>query len=195
MKRYINQCDHLGEHMVETPDGDLCLYVEVESERAKDKEEIGEKDRNLKRQDDYIAGLAIKIARLRKALWFYEDKENWKLKEIFWAPGHSMLKREIDNDNGNIARETLVDKEGDREEDERYLGEKCEHCGKRYLTCWLAPDYVWHAVTGHDEEGLLCPNCFDEMARNKGVILAWRVEEELKDGVLPIKILAEKKKS
>jgi hypothetical protein len=50
MKRYISQCDYLGEQMVETPDGDLCLYVEVEAERAKDREEI---------------------ARLRKALEFY----------------------------------------------------------------------------------------------------------------------------
>lgn len=66
-------------------------------------------------------------------------------------------------------------------EEECDRDEKCERCGRRYSIAWSAPDEIWKLVTGHGEEGLLCPYCFDEMARGKGIILAWSVNSELKE--------------
>lgn len=47
------------------------------------------------------------IARLRKALGFYGDEENYDMREICWAPGHMCVRKEIESDRGSVARETL----------------------------------------------------------------------------------------
>ncbi len=50
---------------------------------------------------------STEIARLRKALEFYGDEETWGNKTVQWAPGHLIIQRDIDIDNGKIAREAL----------------------------------------------------------------------------------------
>lgn len=59
-------------------------------------------------------------------------------------------------------------------------GEKCQRCGKRYLTVYHVPDDVWAKIrpNKHDPDGdlyggLLCPSCADALARNIGIILYW----------------------
>ena len=65
--------------------------------------------------------------------------------------------------------------------------EKCHRCGRRYLTCYGVPDHLWEIVSGkEDGSGLLCPQCFDEVARKKKIILFWSADnieqrDELKD--------------
>lgn len=49
---------------------------------------------------------------------------------------------------------------------------------------WGAPDHIWHEVTSLGEKGLLCPLCFDRMAKAKGIVVAWIVANELKEGKL-----------
>ncbi len=46
---------------------------------------------------------------------------------------------------------------------------------------WGAPDDIWQAVSGYGIEGLLCPMCFDVLARSKGIVLAWFVGDEPKE--------------
>ena len=53
--------------------------------------------------------------------------------------------------------------------------EICQNCGKKYLTVWQAPDWLWEKVMGR-ESGLLCMNCFDEKAREEGFGLYWQCE-------------------
>jgi len=57
------------------------------------------------------------------------------------------------------------------------MSERCRNCGKLYLTVWRAPDRLWELVTGKKETGLLCPICFDRLARQKGIELYWECEE------------------
>lgn len=56
--------------------------------------------------------------------------------------------------------------------DERDSGELCAICGKRYLTVWKAPDVLWTALM-RPHAGLVCPVCFDQLARSNGVSLYW----------------------
>lgn len=53
-------------------------------------------------------------------------------------------------------------------------GEKCQICGTNYLAVWKAPNSLWLKVTGYEESsGLMCPQCFDALAREKGIGLYW----------------------
>ena len=62
----------------------------------------------------------------------------------------------------------------DIKKDIRKQGELCRNCNHRYLTIWRAPDDLWKKVTSiQDESGLLCPKCFDKLARDKGIDLYW----------------------
>lgn len=70
---------------------------------------------------------------------------------------------------GEVARGELVD------------ALKCDRCGHGYLTAWIAPDHIWHIVTGRGNDGLICPSCFDEMARGIGIVLVWSVNDEPKE--------------
>ena len=57
-------------------------------------------------------------------------------------------------------------------------GETCGKCGNRYDVVWLATDDLWRQVTGKvDGSGLLCPNCFHEMAWERGITLCWGCAE------------------
>jgi len=51
-------------------------------------------------------------------------------------------------------------------------GEVCRECGRRFKMVWSAPDDVWERVVG-DEDGSLCPDCFDRLAAFKNVPIRW----------------------
>jgi len=53
--------------------------------------------------------------------------------------------------------------------------EKCFSCGKRYPTVYSVPDEVWEQInpTTTHGAGLLCPQCADKRARERGIILYW----------------------
>jgi len=54
-------------------------------------------------------------------------------------------------------------------------GERCQICRKHYSFLWSAPDYLWYNVTGRtDGGGLLCIECFDSMAEEKGISIMWQ---------------------
>lgn len=55
-------------------------------------------------------------------------------------------------------------------------GERCQKCNSPYMTVWWAPDDLWEKVSG--SYNLLCPRCFDAMARGKGVYLHWGCKAE-----------------
>ena len=58
----------------------------------------------------------------------------------------------------------------------------CELCKHEYHIAWDAPDHIWQTISGHtDNSGLLCPTCFDTLARLKGVILIWHVANKPKE--------------
>lgn len=52
------------------------------------------------------------------------------------------------------------------------MGEHCDNCGGEYLTVYRLPDTIWAKITGR-ANGLLCPECADSLARDKGVELYW----------------------
>lgn len=51
--------------------------------------------------------------------------------------------------------------------------EKCQRCGLRYPTVWMAPNELWVRVTGTEGSGLRCMSCFDQEARQNGIVLYW----------------------
>lgn len=52
------------------------------------------------------------------------------------------------------------------------LPEYCQVCGRRQPIVWHAPDRLWLEVNGR-EGGVLCPECFDRLAAEKGLWLRW----------------------
>lgn len=63
-----------------------------------------------------------------------------------------------------------------------YCGERCFDCGRPYGDfIWIAGDEpdgdLWRRVTGWTAGGLLCPRCFAERARRKGIGLTWHTSE------------------
>ena len=50
--------------------------------------------------------------------------------------------------------------------------EYCKVCGRRQPLVWHAPDHLWLGVHGH-KDGVLCPECFDRRAVEKGYWLQW----------------------
>ena len=63
-------------------------------------------------------------------------------------------------------------------EDEIKEGELCFLCRERYLIVWQAPDRLWKEITGFNYGGgLLCPLCFDKLARKRKVQLYWSCRE------------------
>lgn len=51
-------------------------------------------------------------------------------------------------------------------------GEICQNCGKKFKIVWEVSDSVWKSIT-NQEEGILCPECFDSLAAFKGITLQW----------------------
>lgn len=55
--------------------------------------------------------------------------------------------------------------------------ETCQNCNKKYEIVWNVSDTLWTIVTSrNDGGGLLCMECFDELAREKDIILYWECE-------------------
>lgn len=78
-----------------------------------------------------------------------------------------------------------------------WLGELCHDCGRRYRVVYRVPNEVWAAIAPgkaslgaypeHMLGGLLCVDCADERARERGIYLYfeasagdWRVKLERK---------------
>ena len=60
--------------------------------------------------------------------------------------------------------------------------ECCYRCGIRQpLVWWCSNDELWREVTNFKEgNGIYCPNCFDRMAKEKGIAIRWLAVEEYK---------------
>lgn len=61
------------------------------------------------------------------------------------------------------------------------MAERCLRCRQLYLTVWRAPDRLWKRLVGKGGAGLLCPSCFDALARSKSIELHWACA----DGAFP----------
>jgi len=62
-------------------------------------------------------------------------------------------------------------------------GERCNACGRRYLTVYRVPDDLWAKVTGRtDGGGTWCPACFEFIAKEKRYSLYW----EARHGEFPL---------
>ena len=50
----------------------------------------------------------------------------------------------------------------------------CQRCGRPNLRAWHAPSPLWNAVMrspdGSDEWSIVCPQCFAELAAEKGIV-------------------------
>ena len=61
--------------------------------------------------------------------------------------------------------------------------ERCNACGRPYLTIYRVPDDIWAKVTGRtDGGGTWCPTCFEFVATEKGYSLYW----EARHGEFPL---------
>ena len=49
----------------------------------------------------------------------------------------------------------------------------CKRCGKREVPVFKVSDDLWLNVTGAEHTETYCINCFDKMARNKGIYIVW----------------------
>ena len=58
----------------------------------------------------------------------------------------------------------------------------CERCGGKNLMNWYADNDVWNEVMRNDStinESIVCPICFAELARKKGLApTAWRLSKD-----------------
>jgi len=56
--------------------------------------------------------------------------------------------------------------------------EKCQRCGKLYLTVYRLPNEIWKQISPKgDLSGLLCIECADKIAREKGLNLYWEAKQ------------------
>lgn len=46
----------------------------------------------------------------------------------------------------------------------------CHRCGGRNVYSWNAPNDIWNMVVGMNWEGIVCPQCFTELASDAGYI-------------------------
>ena len=50
--------------------------------------------------------------------------------------------------------------------------EFCHTCGRDVGVVWTAPDALWEDLVG-DPGGVLCVDCFDELAAGAGLFVRW----------------------
>lgn len=61
----------------------------------------------------------------------------------------------------------------------------CHRCGNRNLESWSAPSWWWNRVwadSAEDEDdyqGIVCPQCFNELAAQSGLSPTWRIEPDM----------------
>ena len=56
--------------------------------------------------------------------------------------------------------------------------EKCKRCKKDFESVWRVDDEIWKRVQGDGDTGNLCANCFDQIARERGIELFWECTEK-----------------
>jgi hypothetical protein len=58
-----------------------------------------------------------------------------------------------------------------------HSGENCDNCGMPLVfftrSFWSTDNELWVKVTGL-ESGILCPPCFTDLARSKGIHIRWK---------------------
>jgi hypothetical protein len=60
----------------------------------------------------------------------------------------------------------------------------CHRCGGRNV-CWYAPSPLWNIVMSYPHErwnGIICPQCFMELAEAAGLVKAWRLSFAMSGG-------------
>uniref|UniRef100_A0A6H1ZYV5 Uncharacterized protein n=1 Tax=viral metagenome TaxID=1070528 RepID=A0A6H1ZYV5_9ZZZZ len=57
------------------------------------------------------------------------------------------------------------------------LIEFCKVCGREQPVTWYAPDVLWAEVV-EGRCNVLCPECFNRLARRKKIYLWWTCSEE-----------------
>jgi hypothetical protein len=69
---------------------------------------------------------------------------------------------------------------------DRFPGDQCDICGRRYRENFSIPDEVWELIgpLGMRKEGYLCLSCADYRARKCGIVLEWRASVRTKKGVI-----------
>lgn len=54
------------------------------------------------------------------------------------------------------------------------VDEFCHRCGvTQPLVWWCESPQMWTEITGCHENGILCPKCFDDMAKDRKLLLKW----------------------
>jgi hypothetical protein len=54
--------------------------------------------------------------------------------------------------------------------------EFCQRCGIRQPLAWQCDsDEIWKEING-TTNGVLCPKCFDAIAKKKGIFIMWHAE-------------------
>jgi hypothetical protein len=67
--------------------------------------------------------------------------------------------------------------------DERREG-RCDRCEREYCANWSADSPLWNAVVrggcinGREEYRFLCPNCFMELAEDRGIVSMFAISGE-----------------
>lgn len=55
--------------------------------------------------------------------------------------------------------------------------EHCERCEKPVGLVWFTANELWAKISGHpDGDGILCIYCFDQLADEQGIFLAWQAD-------------------
>lgn len=57
------------------------------------------------------------------------------------------------------------------------LIEFCKKCGVKQPLVWSASDELWNRVSG--DYNVLCPNCFNTIATQKGIHVQWQVTDNV----------------
>jgi hypothetical protein len=96
--------------------------------------------------------------------------------------GHECLACQVRELETDLAALRLQVERAEAERDDSD-GERCDCCGRSYLTVWWCGDrdngalwaQVYEKATGQQrgEAGLLCPQCADKAARELGITLRW----------------------
>jgi hypothetical protein len=59
-----------------------------------------------------------------------------------------------------------------------HMVEFCQRCGVRQTLAWTCDsDALWWGING-TKNGVLCPDCFDKLAWDKGIYIKWHAIEE-----------------
>ena len=54
------------------------------------------------------------------------------------------------------------------------VDEFCHRCGvEQPLVWWCEDQRLWTEITGCHENGILCPDCFNKLAKNRGLLIKW----------------------